>query len=627
MISKLAKAKENWFFKIISAAVAVSFISLFGVTGYISNASQNQSVVKIGNRKVTQSEFSYRLQKEINALKNLTGDDFELTDEMRNALTESVLKQIINENVLDLTMEKYDIAFPKVFIQQAVFSRPEFQNPANGQFNPEIFKRYLSSAGISESEYVDAIRRAMAQNLLVSDLLGGFAVPDILSFAVHKMDNQRKIFKYTVVSPTDIKIERKISDDEVKQYFADFSERFSIPEMREAKVLFIPNETIIKKYAATDEMAKDYYKQHKKEFDIPQKREVLQMVFMDKETAEKAYEAVNSGADFNKTAESFKAENSADPSLGVVSEDELAEDLATAAFEMKTGENKLLQVADTWQVIQIKQIIEAHETTFAEVKSQIVEELANENLYDAIREIKAEIDDSVNSGENLENIAQKYGIDLIDITGITEEKPAENLPERAKKFAATLDFNELVFSYGKGEISSTEEFDEGVAIVQVIDIIDEHLPEPEEIKDEIVALWTVQEKIALAKETADNIVADIEDGSEISTAAKARGIEAYRSEPVSRNETFAGLNKAEISELFTTSEGAVKVFEKAGNSFVIAVPYETVNYEDELTPESLKEVQDRIKAYIFYDMREAALDNYAKDFKIKIDYKLAGFAE
>ena len=113
MISKLAKTHESWIFKFISAAVAVSFVSLFGVTGYINSASQNQTVVDVDGIKTTQSEFSYRVQKELNALKNLTSDDFELTEDMRNTITEGVLKQIIDESVLDQTMLSYNIYFPK----------------------------------------------------------------------------------------------------------------------------------------------------------------------------------------------------------------------------------------------------------------------------------------------------------------------------------------------------------------------------------------------------------------------------------------------------------------------------------------------------------------------------------
>ena len=50
MISKLAKAHESCVFKIFSAAVAVSFVSLFGVTGYIDSASQNQTVVDVDGK-------------------------------------------------------------------------------------------------------------------------------------------------------------------------------------------------------------------------------------------------------------------------------------------------------------------------------------------------------------------------------------------------------------------------------------------------------------------------------------------------------------------------------------------------------------------------------------------------
>ena len=627
MITKLAKAKDNWFFKILSAAIAVSFVSLFGVTGYIATASQNQTVVKVGKNKVTQSEFNYRLQRELNALRNLAGDDYEITDEMRNTLAEGVLKQIIDENVLDQTMNKYNVHFPKAFVQQVVFTQPEFQNPANKQFHPELFKRYLSAANMSEDEYIATIVRAMGRKMLVTDLVRTFNVPKVLTEAVHKMDNQRKTFKYAVVSPKDVKIERNISNDEIQQYFADFSENFMLPETRDAKVLFVPNEVILKKYAASDDMVKEYFEEHKKELDQPEKREVLQMVFMDKDTAEKAYTAVQEGRDFKDVAAEFKAENASEPTLGLVAQDELAEDLANTAFELNLNEAKMLQVADSWQVVSVKEIVPAKEAVFEEVKQQIVNNLNDENLYDALRQAKAELDDAVNGGKTIEEAAKLVGADVFTVRNIAEETLVKDVPAIASDLTKSLDFNDMVFSYGLNEITSAEEFDNGVAMVQVVKITDAHMPEIEDVKDKIIAMWTVQEKDALAKEIADNIVADVENGSELSVAAKARDLEAFRSAPISRNETFADLTPTEISELFTADKGTVKSFEHAGNTYIIAVPFETVNYEDKLTADKAKEVQKRVSANIIADMAQAALDNYAKDFKIKVDYKMAGFSE
>ncbi len=627
MITQLAKAKDNWFFKILSAAVAVSFISLFGVTGYIGSASQNQTVIKVGHKKTVQSEFAYRLQKETNALKNLAGDDYEISDELRAEITESVIKQFIEDGVIDETMAKYNIHFPKAFVQQVIFSRPEFMNPLTGQFNPDIFKRYLSSAGMSETEYVAMIERAMARKLLITDLVGVFNVPNTLKNAVHKMDNQRKRFKYTVITPNDIKIERKISEDEISQYYSDFAENFTIPETRTAEVLYLPNDLILKKYAASDEQVEDYFKTHKKELDTPEKREVLQMVFLNKETAEKALADLNSGKEFKTVAQDNKAENADEPTLGVVAADELAEDLSNTAFEMKLTETKLVEVADTWQIIKITQILPAKEAVFEEVKKQIVEELSNENMYDATREAKADLDDMINGGKTLKEAADAMGATILIIKNISEDTPVKDVPEYATDLGNNLDFNELVFSYGINEPTSAEEFDNGIAVINVTEIIDSHLPEIADIRNDIINLWTVQEKDALAKETADNIMADIEDGTDIAKAASARDFEAYRSQPVSRNESFANLAPSEITELFTLNDGEAKLFEHAGNTFIIAVPVETINYKDEMTEETATDVANRITGSIFNDMSQAALDNYAKDIKVKVDYKRLGLAD
>ncbi len=623
MISKLAKAQESWFFKIIFAFVAISFISLFGVTGYISSASQNQTVVNVDGQKTSQSVFLYRLNKEISAIKNIAGDDFDLTDDMRNTVAENVLKQIVDEAVLDQTMLYNNIYFPKTLVQQILFNRPEFQNPQNGQFNPELFKRYLATSAMTEDEYVMMIKRMLGRKLLIADLVSTFNIPNVLIDAIFKMDNQRKSFKYVVVSPENVEIERNISDDEIKQYFADFSDNFMIEETRDAKVLFIPNDTILKKYVLTEDLVKDYFEQNKKELDQPEKREVLQMVFLNKEAANKALDSVKNGGDFNKIAEEFGAENKNSPTLGVVSYDELAEGLADSAFELKLNEPKVVQVADSWQVIMVKEIIDAKEANFDELKAVIEQKLSDENLYDALRDARADIDDAINAGKSLDEVAETFGLATTKIEKIKEEKLIDNT-----EYIKNLDFNEIVFSYGLNEISSAEEFDDGLVVVEVTKIVDAHMPEIDAVEDEIISLWTVQEKNAIAKEIAENIMVDIEEDGDIVSAAKARGLETFRSEPISRNETFAGLTSFDINDLFLTEDGSAKIYEKLGNKFVIAMPFETVNFKyDTIEEDDRKAVIEKAKDGMLSDMNQSMLKSYAEDLNIEIDYKRAGFSE
>ena len=628
MISKLAKAQESWIFKTIFVAVAISFISLFGVSGYISNASQNQTVVNVNGQKISQSAFSYRLNKEVNAIRNIAGDNFDLTDDMRNTVAESVLKQIIDDAVIDQTMLENSIYFPKVVIQQILFTRPEFQNPQNGQFNPELFRRYLSTMGMSEDEYVAMIKRLLARKMLINDLVAPFKVPSILVDAIYKMDNQRKSFKYVVVSPDSVKIERDITDDEIQQYYTDFSDQFMIAEARDVDVLYIPNEVILNKYVLNEELVKEYFEQHKKELDQPEKREVLQMVFLNEENAKKSFEQVKNNADFNKVAEELGAENKSNPTLGVVAYDELAEGLADEAFNLPVNEPKIVQVADSWQVILVKEIIPAKEANFEESKKDIEKILSDENLYDAIREARADIDDTVSAGKSLAEVANIFGLDLIELKNINEEIVIKDAPESINQLASNLDFNEIVYSYGLNEISSAEEFDNGLVVLEVKNIVDAHMPEIDDIRDEIIALWNIQEKNAIAKEIAENIMVDVEEDGDIVNVAKARGLEVFRSEPISRNETFAGLSAYDINDLFITEENKVKIYEKPGNNFVIAVLLETINFQyDSIDDENKKEVTTRAENSMTTDMLQSMLKSYAQDLKIEVDYKRAGFSE
>ena len=57
MLRKLAKPHENLFLKIILGSVAISFVALFGVTGYIDSAAQNQVVINVDGIKTTQSSL------------------------------------------------------------------------------------------------------------------------------------------------------------------------------------------------------------------------------------------------------------------------------------------------------------------------------------------------------------------------------------------------------------------------------------------------------------------------------------------------------------------------------------------------------------------------------------------
>ena len=81
MINKLARAHNGWVSKLILILTALSFMSIFGVSNYISNANNNRAVIRVDNIEILQSQFSYMAQNELAMASKLLGENQELSDD------------------------------------------------------------------------------------------------------------------------------------------------------------------------------------------------------------------------------------------------------------------------------------------------------------------------------------------------------------------------------------------------------------------------------------------------------------------------------------------------------------------------------------------------------------------
>lgn len=624
MINKLAKAQKSWIAKFILILTALSFMSLFGVTGYINSAGSNRTVIKVDNIEISQAQFSYLLQREINAARNLLGDDFDLTDEMRQALIQAQTQQLVKDAVLDRTETKYHVSFRPALIQSIIFNDPAFKD-ASGNFNRDVFRQVLSRGETTEEELVADIKRDMTRRLLVDLPVQGVNVPEVLRQAEAMVDNKRRTFKYVIIRPDDVQVDRKISEEEVAQYYEDFAPNFIEPERRDATVLVLSLKDIADKMVIDDADIKAYYDEHKSEYETPETRQVLQMMFTDEQTANKAFFALQNGADFYQIADEIAGQSKEDTDLGYVAEDELVYELAAEAFSLpKGGYTKPVQVGDMWQILEVADIKAGSKQSYDKVVAEIKENLKNERLYDESYEILTRMEDSLGAGSSLEALAESFNANLMQIKGMADNGNVREVQAEAATLVHNPDFINTVFSYNTGEISQVLETDDGLAVVRVDKIVDSHPKTVDDVRGEIETLWTINEKAAIAQEMLNNLMYDLENGDEMGATAKRYGLAMYRSQPITRNETFANIGYADIREMFTEPLNTPKQIQQ-GDDYVVAVADE--DYKNSAPLSESEQILIKQKAYqsLTADLAEAMLSSYAKDYDIRIKYKLLGF--
>lgn len=624
MIAKLSSMSKSVFTKAILTVTAFSFMSLFGISGYINSANSNKSVIKVDNIEISQSEFSYALQKEWAKLRLLLGDELseDAADEKKAQLASQLAQIKLNNALLDNTTSKYHVDFTQNLILNIIMLNPQFQQ--NGVFYSQAFKQYLQQIGMNESEYVAEIKRNIARKVMLESQVAGFNVPQVALKQMEKVLGQRRTFKYTELKYDDIQPDRAPSQDELDQYYTDFSEEFVEPEKRDVRLMYLSLDALAAGLKISPEDIEEYYKEHIEDYEQPEKRNVQQMVFNSEQEATTAYDKLRTGVGFAEVA-AEAGQNDTD--LGFVSADDLMEDLSKVAFALNKGEvSAPFELNEEWQILKVADIQPATKVEKSIANAEIEKTLRQERAYDGSYELINAIEDKLGAGENLDDIASAYNTALIEVKNIGEDGSSDTRNADVIELLSNRDIIDAVFSYTEGETSQAIEDDNGIVVVKVEKINEEHILPQELVKDKIKTLWLENEKASILQEKIDNIEHDMDAGDGLNEVAARYGLTVKRSMPLGRDENFADLSAADMVELFTLPKDETKII-KRGDDYVVALSDGI--YDDSA---SLSE-QDKniLKQSLYYqgldEMSEALLKDFARDYKVEVNYNRMGISD
>lgn len=620
MISTFSKMHNSLFTKIILTITALSFMSLFGVSGYINSANSNKPVIKVDNLEISQSEFNYMLQKELSKLKDMDSANPEEAEARKAEISAELAKIKLDDLLLENTMKKFKVDVTDSLVSQIIQISPQFLN--NGQFDREMYKWYMNKNNLTEKDLVAEIKRNIGRKILVETQVEGFKVPEVLQSQMQKVLGQRRTFKYIKLAAADAKIDRKPSQEELDQYYEDFTEDFRVPEKRDVKVLSLPLETIEKSIDVSDDEINTYYKEHIEEYEQPEKRHVLQLAFEDEESAKKA-EAELAAKDFMAVA-AENGQSAEDTDFGDVAKSDLSDELADVVFSLAKGQtSKPENINGGWQILKVTDIISASSTPRAQANAQIKKTIQEERAYDGSYELMTSIEDKLGAGVSLADIAKEYNIELVDVKNLAEDGSSDNKDKQLAEVLKNKDVIDAAFSYNAGEVSQTIEGDDGLIVVEVEKVHESHIQPENEVTAKITKLWQESEKVSITQELVDNINHDLETGDTLSEVAGRYNLPVMKTMPITRGETFADLNFNDMKTLFSANKEEAKVLQH-GDDYLIAETNEVYDDSSALSQEDKNFLKQALQAEMAQEMADALLHGYAKDYKVEVNYGRMG---
>ena len=624
MISKIRKYQNSWLTKAILALTALSFMSLFGISGYVSSAGKNRAVIKVDNMEILQDEMNVKLQENIRKTQNMFGDAVTVDDEMRKDILAGLVKQNLTDMIIAREAQKENVSISDELIQQIISSQPEFMD-ASGRFSPELLRRQLSYFDMSEQEYINDLRQSILSRHLVSSPVEGIIFPQFMNRYVTRIENQQKIFDYISVNPAGLKIDRDISDEEIEQYYEDFAPQFEEAEKRDVSFIELKIADLTRNITPSDDEIKAFYQDNIADYVIPEKREVLQMVFDNEAEAEAAYKLLQSGSDFYQVAADKAGQDKETTALGEVTADSLLPELATEVFDAKLNDVVgPLNSEFGWHILKVIAVTPKKETSLASVKDKIISLLRQERAYDEALEIMAAVEDKIGAGADLKTIAKEYDAKILSVKGLKEDGSYTSLSSKAyADLVTSADFLDTAFSYNENEVSQTIETENGFVLAAVDKIEDARLKNIDEVKPEIIKIWTENEKSAIAQEIINDVVADLDSGESLADIAKRFNLRLKTTPPLKKGETFAKLNSAQAVEAFQTATGGYTVLSSGGITTIVS-PLRVINHDTEDNPQQLEAANTHMRKDLEQNAAAALINAYARTMDVRVKYRLLG---
>lgn len=626
MIGKIRSIQDSWVMKLILILTALSFMSLFGVSGYYATAANNKPAIKVDDIEITQSQIMNELNNELQKAKSLFGENLDVNEDIRNALLQGLVQKELSNAILQKTAQDNNVYISDELIKKIISSQPEFMDE-NGKFSVQRMRRILASVGMSEQEYIQSLRRDIEKIHLVYNMVDGVTVPEFMADYQYKLDNQKKVFKFINIDPEQMKIDRKISQDEIEQYYNDFAAQFIEPENRDVSFISISSADAAGKVLISDEDVKAYYDENIKQFEVPESRNILQMVFSNKDDADKAYAQLKKGADFYAVAKKEANQDKAATELGFVEKDMLIGNMGDVMFSLKKGEISEPEESEYgWHIMKVTDIRPMQKTSWEKAKAKIVEVLRREQSDEAAGDLIAKIEDEAGAGKSLAEIAKGLNVPLLKVEGLQEDGKAESMPKSFEKLVASPDFIDAAFSYNQDETSQAVETDDGFVFVNVDKVTEPRQKAMDEVVPEIEKIWAGNEKNAIAQEVVNDVLHDVENGDKIEDVARRFGLKLQTTAPLKKSDTFDGFSALQMQELFRENIGTPKVI---GDDMrqVIVVPAKVINSSDKLTESEKKDILRKAQFETSQEMAQQLINDYGTNYRIKIKYKAIGIID
>jgi len=519
---------------VLAATMGMVFMDVGGF--FRGGAGLNPTFAKVGATTIDQLTFE-RQASSVLRQQNMTVQEAYRFGLLKPMLDEMVSREAIRQQAIE---EGLNLSEDEVAKRVHDLVKTQVQP---GETAQDALNRLLSLQGWTESTLTHAIRLEVVNELLDKPLVAaGANVPRLVQEAMGRFHAERRDITFFTMTAEAAGKDVHADDETLRTYYEGVKDQYQIPEERTFKTIVLSSDDVKDTVAITDEDVKAAFDERKDQFKIGERRKIEQLVFQDEQKAKDASDAARKG----KSLKSIDTASYRDPID--VDQVGLPTELGTAVFGAEKG--TVLNPIKTplgWHVVRVMSVVPARDQAFAEVRSDLREELQSDALHEEMEARISKIDEILGSGASLDDAASEMNLAIrtvgpIDVQGNFKEGETQDAFLTA--LAGNKDLLGSLFELMEGETGDLAEVKEGLYAAFSLETVRPTQDRAfEDVKAELEKKYLEEERSKALNASVEKAMNEITKGEKtFEAAAREVGAIVKTARDVSRESKVAGLN-------------------------------------------------------------------------------------
>ncbi len=238
ILERFRHLASTWPAKVILGLLAAGLAVFAGMNDIFNSHSGLNVLGKVGDVELSASDFRQQLAHRIKAVEKSLGRPISIEDVVQLRLPTAVITQMVQQSLLDQEADSLHLVATDDQVREAIRANPLFHNK-QGALDPALFEAFLRHQRMSESVYVNHLRKELKRMQLIEALLAPTQVPDTLTTLLSKAKLQKRQGAYVLIPAAQQAIKAKPDEKTLREFHQKYAKSFTQLETRTLTVLFL----------------------------------------------------------------------------------------------------------------------------------------------------------------------------------------------------------------------------------------------------------------------------------------------------------------------------------------------------------------------------------------------------